>query len=146
VAAKLTDKTRKRIITDRANGMTERQIAAKYGVSQTTVHNTLKNDPTTVQIVSEKKEANTMDMLAFMDSQKGKAQQLIQHIIEALDDPEKLARTNPRDLATALGIIADKFLDNTPKAAQAVQDDGFLKALKGTAADDWKDHGEGKQE
>lgn len=141
VAAKLTDKKRKQIIADRANGMTERQIAAKYGVSQTTVHNTLKADPTTVQIVSDKKQQNTLDMLEFLNLQKGQAQETVKNILEAINDPDKLARTNPRDLATALGIIIDKFLNNTPQRAAAVQDDGFLKALKSSAAKDWEDHG-----
>lgn len=139
--AKLSDKQRKQIIADRVNGQLYKQIAEKYNVSETTVRNVCKNDPKTAERCADKKEQNTLDMLAFMDAQKGKAQELIRHIIEALDDPDKLAKTNARDLATALGIIIDKFTANAPKYEANAPDDGFMKALKKTAAEDWKNGG-----
>lgn len=135
---KLSDKDKKRIIADRVNGAAYREIADKYHVSVTTIKRVCDADPDTAKRVTEKKEQNTMDMLAFLDSQKGRVQVLLEHIVEAMDNQDKLNRTNPRDLATALGIIIDKYLGNAPKNAQHVEDDGFLKALKSTAAEDWK--------
>ena len=67
------------------------------------------------QKITEKKEQNTLDMLAYMDGQKPKIQQLLANIVEALDDPTKLARANVRDLATAYGIIYDKITASAPK-------------------------------
>lgn len=120
MAARLTDKQRKNIIADRADGLSLRQLAAKYGVSHSTVKNTLDRDSETVQICTHKKEENTLEMLAYMDAQKGKAQELLSKIIDALGDPDKLARANVRDLATAYGIIADKFLAAQPKERDEV--------------------------
>lgn len=117
MAARLTDKQRKQIIADRAGGLSLRKLAEKYGVSHSTIKNTLDRDSETVQICTHKKEANTLEMLAYMDAQKGKAQELLSKIIDALGDPDKLARANVRDLATAYGIIADKFIQTAPTGA-----------------------------
>ena len=112
---KLTDRQKKQMIVDRAEGMTFPRIAEKYGVSTTTAQRVIKGDPETVKMVQEKKEQNTLDMLQFMEEQKPKIQELLKHIVEALDDPVKLARTNPRALATAYGIIDDKITASAPK-------------------------------
>ena len=112
---KLTDRQKKQMIVDRAEGMTFQSIGDKYGVTETTVRRVCKADPETSKLVEEKKEQNTLDMLQFMEEQKPKIQQLLKHIVEALDDPAKLARTNPRDLATAYGIIYDKITASAPK-------------------------------
>ena len=124
--AKLSDKDKKRIIADRASGMIYRQMAEKYHVSITTIKRVCQGDPETAKKVNDKKEANTLEMLAYMDGQKGKAQELMTKIIEALGDPEKLARANVRDLATAYGIIADKFIQASPKA----NDEAIRKAAE----------------
>ena len=68
-----------------------------------------------LKIVNDKKEQNTLDMIQFMEGQKPKIQELLKNIVEAMNDPVKLARTNPRDLATAYGIIYDKITASAPK-------------------------------
>lgn len=118
--AKLSDKDKKRIVMDRVNGHSLRKIAEKYHVSDTTVRRVLKGDPKTSEKVAAKKEANTMEMLQYMDAQKGKAQELLSKIINALGEPDKLARANVRDLATAYGIIADKFIQTAPAGGDDV--------------------------
>lgn len=115
VAGKLTDRDKKQIIADRVEGMSFRKIAEKYNVSAKTIQNVVKADKDFLEKSTQKKEQNTLDMLAYMDGQKGKIQHLLANILEALDNPEKLARTNPRDLATAYGIIYDKIMASAPK-------------------------------
>lgn len=112
---KLTDRQKKQMIVDRVEGMTFPRIAEKYGVSTTTAQRVIKGDQETAKRVQEKKEQNTLDMLQFMEEQKPKIQQLLANILEAMNDPVKLARTNPRDLATAYGIIFDKITASAPK-------------------------------
>ena len=112
---KLTDRQKKQMIVDRAEGMTFESIANKYGVSTTTAQRVIKGDPETAKKVQEKKDENTLDMLQYMDCQKPKIQSLLANIIEALNDPEKLKRANVRDLATAYGIIYDKITASAPK-------------------------------
>ena len=54
-------------------------------------------------------------MLAYMDSRKGQAQGIIDKYLEKLADPEKLESATISQIATAMGIVVDKFMDNTTK-------------------------------
>ena len=65
--AKLTDRQRKKIIAERADGATIRALARKYKVSDTTIRRTLASDPKMAQKVAQKKEENTVAVLADMD-------------------------------------------------------------------------------
>ena len=112
---KLTDRQRKHMIADRANGMSMPKLAAKYNVSTTTVARTLKGNPEAVRKVNEKKEQNTLDMLAYMDARKSVAQELVDAILTDMADPERRAAASFRELATALGILVDKFTATAPK-------------------------------
>lgn len=126
MAARLTDKQKKQIISERIKGASLGDLAKKYHVAKSTIARTCNRDPETVRKATAKKEQNTQEMLEYMDGQKGKAQELLTRIIEALGDPEKLARANVRDLATAYGIIADKFIQTSPKA----NDEALRKAAE----------------
>ena len=111
--AKLTDRQRKHLIADRANGMSLSRLAAKYNVSVTTVRRTIANNPEAAEKVRQKKEQNDLDMLAYMDSRKNAAQDLVDAILTDMADPERRAGASFRELATALGILVDKFTGNT---------------------------------
>lgn len=117
IVAKLNDRQKKQIIADRAQGLSLKKLAVKYGVSKTTIGRVCQNDPETGKKVALKKEQNTLDMLAYMDQQKEYAQDVLKNILVALNDPEKLKRANVRDLSTAFGIIVDKFVGTEPKNA-----------------------------
>lgn len=144
--AKLSDKQKKRIIVERANGKSLTQLAGKFHVSTTTIARVCKQDPETAKMVKQKKEQNTLDMLAFMDEQKNSAQKLLASIIEAMNDPAKLEKANIKDLATAFGIITDKFTKNIPSSEKEETDDGFLSALNEKAAEIWADGDDNEQE
>lgn len=113
--AKLTAKQKKKIIAAFVDGKSKTLLAEEYHVSRTTIRRVIEADPKTSERVQQKKEQDTLEMLEYMDQQKTSAQKLLSAIIEALNDPEKLARANVRDLATAYGIIADKFIQAAPK-------------------------------
>lgn len=110
VGARLTDRTRQKIIADRVEGMSIRRLAKKYNVSEWAVRTAIKSDPTVTQKITEKKEQNTQDMLAFLDANKQSAQEFILMAMEALKDPEKLSKTGAQSIAVAMGIIIDKFM------------------------------------
>lgn len=115
---KLTDKQHKQIIRRYAECNSYSQVAREFNVSVTTIKRHVDGDKDTLKIVSQKKQQNTLDMFAYLDGQKGKIQTLLTNIIAAMDDPEKLARANIRDLATAYGIIIDKATQTTPKETE----------------------------
>ena len=106
---KLTPKQKKRIIADHVDGISNVQIAKKFGVSETTIRRVLKSDPETAKLVEEKKEQDVLDIFAYMDSRKAKAQQIIDIAFDKLTDQEKWERSSPQAIATALGIIIDKY-------------------------------------
>lgn len=110
MGAHLTDRTKKKIIADRIEGMSYKRLAAKYKVSEWAVRTAIKSDPTLTQKIIEKKEQNSKDMISFLDEQKSSAQEFILMAMEALKDPEKLNKTGAQSLATAMGIIIDKFM------------------------------------
>lgn len=112
---KLTDRQHKKIIARYAETQNYSLVAKEFGVSETTIRRHCKADKATSEKVARKKEQNTLDMLAFMDSRKGKAQDLVDRILLTLNDQEKLQTASVRDLATALGIIVDKFTQATPQ-------------------------------
>lgn len=107
--AKLTDKQRKKIIADRADGATLRALARKYHVSDTTIRRTLHNNPEVAEKVARKKAENTAAVLAHMDKKQNMVCDLIDLYLDALTREEKLNRASVRDIATALGIVIDKF-------------------------------------
>lgn len=139
---KLSDKDRKKIIAYRVNGLTYKAIADKYHVSITTIRRTIDADPTTAKRLKQKKEKDTLDMLAFMDAQKEDVQEFIKLGLETMKDPEKLRRTGIQSIATAIGIVLDKYIQlakMAPRSEEALLDDGFMMALQASAAEDWKD-------
>lgn len=113
--AKLTDRQRKHLIADRANGMSLSKLAAKYNVSVWAVRQTLEKNPEAAEKCRQKKEQNTLDMLAYMDARKSVAQDLVDAILTDMADPERRAAASFRELATALGILVDKFTATAPK-------------------------------
>lgn len=141
---RLTDRQRKEMISDRAEGMSYRQLAERYGTSVTTVKRTLAKNPEVSQKVTQKKESNTADILAHMDEKRDTVNEIIDKALDVLNDKEKLSRTGPMQLATMLGIVIDKFTGTRAaveklkaEAAKtkgadpmAVEDDPITKALK----------------
>lgn len=109
MAKHLTDKQKKQIIADRAENMSIRQLSQKYKVSTTTIQRVIKENPEVTQIVTQKKNENTADILAFMEGKKQDVCDIISLYLEYLKDPNKLERASVQSIATSLGIIIDKF-------------------------------------
>ena len=132
VAARLTDEQKKRIIADYVESGSYRATARKNGVAMDTVRRIVASDSKIVQKASQKKAENTLDMLEYMDSRKGQAQGIIDTYLEALADPEKLENASLQQIATALGIVVDKFTKTTPAGENALSKlDEVLKEIGG---------------
>ena len=147
--AKLTDKQRKKIIAEHAEGASTRCLARKYHVSDTTIRRTLKSDPETAERVARKKEENVQSVLSHMDARKNDVCAIIDALLEAIRDPQKIADATAVQLATTLGILIDKFTKNeavVPSGGESnllellanCGKEGFndLPELQSTAADD----------
>lgn len=109
MAARLTDKQKKEIIADRADGMSIRKLADKYKVSTTTIHRVIKDNPEVTRIVTQKKEQNTVDILSYMETKKGKVCDIISLYLDELINVEQFKNLSPNQLTTAVGTLIDKF-------------------------------------
>ena len=131
MAARLTDKQKKKIIADYSECGSYAATARKNGVSDKTVKAIVESDPETSRISEQKKEQNTLDMLAYMDSRKEQAQSVIDDYLKALANPEKIESAKLSEIATALGIVVDKFTKNVPVGTNSMEEQ--LKNTKALA-------------
>jgi hypothetical protein len=115
MAARLTDMQKKQIIADYVELGSYNAVAKKHRVSATTVKKLVIADAQSVRKCEHKKEQNTLDMLAYMDSRKASAQEFIDLALESIKDPRKLDKAGLQSIATALGIIVDKFIQTAPE-------------------------------
>lgn len=132
MAARLTDLQKKQMIADYLVTGSYRATAKHFGVSDHTVRRVCCNEPELAQKAAQKKEENTLDMLAYMESRKEQAQEIIDRCLDIL--PQKLGEASAPQVATVMGIVADKFaktpilgstsvtiVNNIPKAPENME-------------------------
>ena len=129
--SKLTDKQKKQILAHYAETQNYRETARITGVAETTVRRVIKNMPNVAEKVAQKKEQNTADVLGFMAGKKDVVCRIINSYLEAMLAPDKIAKANPVQLATALGIIIDKFTAQESKPVNTELMEALLAAVKG---------------
>ena len=124
--AKLTDKQRKQIVAESVSGSSMTALAKKYGVSTATIHRVVHGDEKLKEKVEQKKAENVQSVLAFMDSKKQTVCDLIDKLLVAMSDEDKIAATPLNQLATAMGIVIDKYTaGEVPKTADTAANNLF---------------------
>ncbi len=109
MAARLTDRQKKKILADYVQTNNYCATAKTNGVSATTVKNLVRANADIVEKCEQKKEENTVDVLAYMDAQRETVCQIIGKGLAVLNDPEKLAEATPSQITTAIGTLIDKW-------------------------------------
>lgn len=109
MAARTTDRQRKKIIADYAELGSYNATAKRNGVSKDTVKRIVMDCDDFGKISQQKKEQNTADILAYMETQGDTVKKIIGRYLLALLDEERIARATPAQLTTALGTLIDKF-------------------------------------
>lgn len=127
--AKLTDKQKKKIIAESVNGSSMTALAKKYGVSTATIHRVVHGDEKLKEKVEHKKAENTVSILAFMDSKKNDVCGLIDKLLAAMGDEDKLAAATVNQLATAMGIVIDKYTANEAIKSSDAKETNFFEAI-----------------
>lgn len=130
MAARLTDKQKKKIIADYVQLGSYNAVSKINGVSATTVKNVVLKSADFVEKCEQKKEENTADILVYMESQKGLVCEIIGKGLAALNDPEKLAEATPAQITTALGTLIDKWTAISGGPADTAKEDDLSKSLK----------------
>ena len=108
MAKHLTDAKKKQIIADYVECGNYSEVARKHKVSKDTVRR-LANRTDIVKKAQEKKEQNTRDMLEYLDQKRDTAFKFIDKAFEEMCKEEKIEKTSIINLATAIGIVIDKY-------------------------------------
>lgn len=116
MAARLTDKQRKKIVADYVELGSYNAVSKIHGVSRQTVKNIVTNDTDIRQKLQRKKEENTADIIAYMESKRSVVCEIIDKGLDVLNSEDKLAEATPAQITTALGTLIDKFTMQTGKA------------------------------
>lgn len=109
MAARLTDKQKKKIIADYVELGSYNAVSKKHKVSATTVKNTVQKSGECVEKCEQKKQQNTVSILEHMESQKDIVNEILTKGLRILNDDEKLKAANPAQITTAMGTLIDKY-------------------------------------
>ena len=130
MAARLTDKQKKKIVADYLELGSYNATAKRNNVSDTTVKRIVLESGEIAEKLEQKKAENTADILAYMESKRGVVCEIIDKGLTALNDPEKLAEASPAQITTALGTLIDKWAAVTGGPADKVKEDGLSQSLR----------------
>lgn len=131
MAARLTDKQKKKIVSDYIMLGSYNATSKVNGVSPNTVKKIVNGNADIAEKCEQKREQNTLEMMAFMESRKVDAQNVVDEYLKALANPEKIEEATLSQIATALGIVVDKFTRNTSSGNDSLNKlDGLLKEFR----------------
>ena len=130
MAARLTDRQKKKIVPDYVELSSYNSTAKRNNVSDTTVKRIVLESGEIAEKLEQKKAENTADILAYMESKRGVVCEIIDKGLTALNDPEKLAEASPAQITTALGTLIDKWAAVTGGPADKVKEDDLSKSLR----------------
>ena len=131
MAARLTDRQRKKIIADYLDIGSYNAVAKKHKISKDTVRRIVQDTPDFAQKAQKKKEQNTEDILAYMETKRDMVNKIIDKYLTALLDDNKIGSATPAQLTTAMGTLIDKFtMARAVEAGKHTEEDPLTKALK----------------
>lgn len=110
MAARLTDKQKKKIVVDYLESGSYRAAGRKNRVSGNTVKRIVEECSDIEQKVAQKKAENTADILAYMEAQKNRVCEIIDISLEVLPDKIRNAKT-AADVTTAMGTVISKWAE-----------------------------------
>lgn len=110
MAARLTDRQKKRIIADYLQIGSYNAVSKIHGVSATTVKNIVLSSPDIVEKCEQKKEENTAEALEYLESRAEKMKEAIDLHLDALTTKEKIDAATLSQISTSFGTLTDKLL------------------------------------
>lgn len=130
MAARLTDRQKKKIVADYLELGSYNAAAKANGVSKDSVRRIVQDSEDFAQKAKQKKDENTADILAYMESQRGLVCDIIDKGLLELSKPGKFERATPIQITTALGTLIDKWSMVTGSPTDTAQEDDLSKSLK----------------
>lgn len=130
MAARITDQQKKKIVADYVQLGSWNAVAKINGCAPNTVKKIVQSSADIAELCNRKKEENTADVLAYMDSRKELVCSFIGKGLEMLNDPEKLAAANLSQITTAMGTLIDKWAMIGGAPADTKKDDDLSASLR----------------
>ena len=129
MAARLTDKQKKKIVADYLECQSVNFTAKLNGVSWETVRKVLDKVGDIEEKLEQKKEENTADILAYMESRRQAVCDIIEVGLAVL--PEKIQNArSAAEVTTALGTLIDKFTAFGGGPGNDAKEDGLSQSLR----------------
>ena len=117
MAARLTDKQKKKIIADYVECGSYNAVAKKHGIAVTTVKRACEKDTETKQKAIQKKQENTAEILKHMEGKQRDVCEIIDLYLDRLKRIDMFIDLKPNQLTTALGTLIDKFAPSEKNSA-----------------------------
>ncbi len=131
MAARLTDKQKKKIIADYIQLGSYNAAARLNSVSHQTVKSVVMKSGDVYRKLQQKKDENTADIIAYMDGQKNDVCAVLGLCIMLLKNPDLYAKSSPQQIATTMAILIDKYTANGgANIADEQSEDELSKSLR----------------
>lgn len=125
MAARITDKQKKKIIADYIELGSYNATAKANGVSVDSVKRVVLSCEDFEQKAKQKKDENTNDILAYMESKRNVVCEILGKGLDVLNNEAKLMEATPAQITTAIGTLIDKWtstFERQEKQQTAVED------------------------
>ena len=129
MAARLTDKQKKKIVADYAMRRSYSAVGKLNGISDKTVKKYVEEDPEFTELSEQKKEENTADILAYMEKQRKAVCDIIGVGLECLPEKIKTAKS-ASEITTAIGTLIDKWAMISGVPSDNGKEDELSKSLR----------------
>ncbi len=130
MAARLTDRQKKKIIADYVQLGSYNATAKANGVSLNTVKKIVQGNADIAEMCNQKKEENSRDILAYMESKRDIVCEILGKGLSVLNDEEKLKEATPAQITTAMGTLIDKWTAISGGPADTAKEDDLSRSLR----------------
>lgn len=130
MAARLTDKKKKKIIADYLELGSYNATAKANGVSNHTVKRIVQGCPEITEKIQQKKKQNDADIISYMEGKRNIVCQILSKGLDALNSPDKLAEASPAQITTAMGTLIDKWTAISSGIGDQAEEDGLSRSLR----------------
>lgn len=129
MAARLTDRQKKKIVADYLELGSYNATAKRNGVCGQTVRRVVDESQEFSENLKRKKEEDTADIIAYMESKRQAVCDIIEVGLKVLPQKIQDART-AADVTTALGTLIDKFTAFGRLPGDTAKEDDLSKSLR----------------
>lgn len=130
MAARLTDKQKKKIVADYVQLGSYNAVSKIHGVSATTVKNVVLKSADIVEKCEQKKEKNTADILDYMERQRDDVCKVLGICLSELKKAERYEKTPPQQIATTMAILIDKYTAFGGGPKDETEEDSLSRSLR----------------